>query len=125
MFLIAVVAGCMTSSFLIGFLFSRVGVGRVLAASCFLTGLPLIVHQTYLPSPDTDAVLSWLVRNVFMTADGQFCFRSCSPESEKEKSLSHCGGLLGTVLDIFMILAFVIGAQHGVVARRVLPSFAH
>jgi len=42
MFLIASVAGYMTSSFLSGFLLSRVGVGRVLVASCLLTGLALI-----------------------------------------------------------------------------------
>jgi len=42
MFLTAVVAGYMTSSFLSGFLLTRVGVGRILAASCFLTGLALI-----------------------------------------------------------------------------------
>ena len=42
MFLTAGVAGYMTSSFLSGFLLARVGVGRVLAASCFLTGLALI-----------------------------------------------------------------------------------
>ena len=42
MFLVACVAGYMTSSFLSGFLLSRVGVGRILAASCFLTGLALI-----------------------------------------------------------------------------------
>ena len=42
MLLVASVAGYMTSSFLSGFLLSRVGVGRVLAASCFLTGLALI-----------------------------------------------------------------------------------
>jgi fucose permease len=42
MLLIASVAGYMTSSFLSGFLLARVGVGRVLAASCFLTGLALI-----------------------------------------------------------------------------------
>lgn len=42
MFLIAAVVGYMTSSFLSGFLLSRVGVGRVLAASCFLTGAALI-----------------------------------------------------------------------------------
>jgi len=41
-FLITVVAGYMTSSFLSGFLLSRVGVGRVLAASCLLTGLALL-----------------------------------------------------------------------------------
>lgn len=48
MFLIAAVAGYMTSSFLSGFLLSRVGVGRVLAASCFLTGLALIGY-TFVP----------------------------------------------------------------------------
>ena len=42
MLLAAVVAGYMTSSFMSGFLLSRVGVGRVLVASCFLTGLALI-----------------------------------------------------------------------------------
>lgn len=42
MFLTASVAGYMTSSFLSGFLLARVGVGRVLAASCFLTGVALI-----------------------------------------------------------------------------------
>jgi fucose permease len=42
MLLTATVAGYMTSSFLSGFLLSRVGVGRILAASCFLTGLALI-----------------------------------------------------------------------------------
>ena len=42
MFLIAATTGYMTSSFLSGFMVSRVGVGRVLAASCFLTGLTLI-----------------------------------------------------------------------------------
>ncbi|MBN2003682.1 MAG: MFS transporter [Anaerolineae bacterium] len=41
-FLTAAVAGYMTSSFLSGFLLSRMGVGRMLAASCFLTGLALI-----------------------------------------------------------------------------------
>jgi len=41
-FLTAVVAGYMTSSFLSGFLLSRIGVGRMLAASCFLTGVSLI-----------------------------------------------------------------------------------
>jgi fucose permease len=40
--LTASVAGYMTSSFLSGFLLSRLGVGRVLAASCLLTGLALI-----------------------------------------------------------------------------------
>jgi fucose permease len=42
MLLIASVAGYMTSSFLNGFLLARIGVGRILAASCFLTGLALI-----------------------------------------------------------------------------------
>jgi len=42
MLLVAGVAGYMTSSFLSGFLLSRVGVGRILATSCFLTGLALI-----------------------------------------------------------------------------------
>ncbi len=42
MFLTALVAGYMTSSFLSGFLLARVGVGRILAASCFLTGTALI-----------------------------------------------------------------------------------
>jgi len=42
MLLVASVAGYMTSSFLSGFLLSRVGVGRILAASCFLTGVALI-----------------------------------------------------------------------------------
>jgi fucose permease len=42
MFLIAAVSGYMTSSFLSGYLLSRMGVGRMLAASCFLTGLALI-----------------------------------------------------------------------------------
>jgi fucose permease len=42
MLLAASVAGYMISSFLSGFLLSRVGVGRVLASSCFLTGLALI-----------------------------------------------------------------------------------
>jgi MFS family permease len=42
MFLTTVVAGYMTSSFFSGFLLSRMGVGRVLAASCFLTGVALI-----------------------------------------------------------------------------------
>ena len=41
-FLIAGVAGYMTSSFLSGVLLARVGVGRTLAASCLLTGLALI-----------------------------------------------------------------------------------
>lgn len=40
--LFASVAGYMTSSFLSGFLLARVGVGRMLAASCFLTGFALI-----------------------------------------------------------------------------------
>ncbi len=42
MLLTASVIGYMTSSFMSGFLLSRVGVGRVLVASCFLTGLALI-----------------------------------------------------------------------------------
>jgi fucose permease len=42
MFLTALVVGYMTSSFLSGFLLARVGVGRVLAVSCFLTGMALI-----------------------------------------------------------------------------------
>lgn len=42
LFLTALVAGYMTSSFLSGFLLARVGVGRILAASCGLTGLALI-----------------------------------------------------------------------------------
>ncbi len=41
-FLAAAVIGYMTSSFLSGLLLSRVGVGRVLATSCLLTGLALI-----------------------------------------------------------------------------------
>lgn len=48
MYLTAAVAGYMTSSFLSGFLLARVGVGRVLAASCFLTGLALIGY-TFVP----------------------------------------------------------------------------
>lgn len=40
--LAAAVVGYMTSSFLSGLLLSRIGVGRVLAGSCFLTGLALI-----------------------------------------------------------------------------------
>ena len=42
MFLIAGVAGYMTSSFLSGVLLARVGIGRMLAASCLLTGVALI-----------------------------------------------------------------------------------
>jgi fucose permease len=42
LFLIAAVSGYMTSSFLSGYLLARVGVGRILAASCLLTGLALI-----------------------------------------------------------------------------------
>lgn len=42
--LTAAVAGYMTSSFFSGFMLARVGVGRVLAASCFLTGLVLIAY---------------------------------------------------------------------------------
>lgn len=41
-FLTAVVCGYMTSSFLCGVLLSRMGVGRMLAASCLLTGVALI-----------------------------------------------------------------------------------
>lgn len=42
MLLVASVAGYTTSSFLSGFLLSRIGVGRILAVSCFLTGVALI-----------------------------------------------------------------------------------
>src|SRR5512138_1756886 len=42
MLLTAVVVGYMTSSFSSGALISRMGVGRVLAASCALTGIGLI-----------------------------------------------------------------------------------
>jgi len=42
LFLIALVAGYMTSSFFTGVLLSRLGVGRLLAASCLLTGAALI-----------------------------------------------------------------------------------
>jgi fucose permease len=42
MLLIAGVTGYMTSSFLSGYLLARIGVGRMLAASCLLTGLALI-----------------------------------------------------------------------------------
>jgi len=42
MLLFASVAGYMTSTFLSGYLLSRIGVGRILAASCFLTGFALI-----------------------------------------------------------------------------------
>jgi len=42
------VAGYMTSSFLSGFLLSRLGVGRVLAASCLLTGLALVGYTVVL-----------------------------------------------------------------------------
>lgn len=42
MFLTALVVGYMTSSFLSGFLLARLGVGRMLAASCLLTGTALI-----------------------------------------------------------------------------------
>jgi fucose permease len=48
MLLIASVTGYMTSSFISGFLISRIGVGRVLAASCLLTGLALIGY-TFIP----------------------------------------------------------------------------
>jgi fucose permease len=42
MLLAASVAGYMVSSFLSGYLLARAGVGRLLAASCFLTGMALI-----------------------------------------------------------------------------------
>jgi fucose permease len=42
LFLIAAVAGYMTSSFLSGVLLARMGVGRMLAASCLLTALAMI-----------------------------------------------------------------------------------
>ena len=42
LFLLTVVAGYTTSSFLSGFLLARMGVGRMLAASCLLTGIALI-----------------------------------------------------------------------------------
>lgn len=42
MLLTAAVTGYMTSSFISGFLLSRLGVGRLLAASCALTGVALI-----------------------------------------------------------------------------------
>jgi len=42
MLLFASVAGYMTSSFLNGYLLAKVGVGRILTVSCFLTGLALI-----------------------------------------------------------------------------------
>ena len=42
MFLTSAVIGYMTSSFFSGFLLSRIGVGRVLVASCLLTGSALI-----------------------------------------------------------------------------------
>src|SRR5512139_3193425 len=48
MFLFAAVAGYMTSSFFSGFLLARVGVGRMLAGSCFLTGFALIGY-TFVP----------------------------------------------------------------------------
>src|SRR6185369_2543806 len=48
MLLTASVIGYMTSSFMSGFLLSRIGVGRVLVASCFLTGLALIGY-TFVP----------------------------------------------------------------------------
>ena len=48
MLLTASVLGYMTSSFMSGFLLSRVGVGRVLVASCLLTGLALIGY-TFVP----------------------------------------------------------------------------
>lgn len=46
--LFASVTGYTTSSFLSGFLLTRIGVGRILAASCFLTGLSLLGY-TYVP----------------------------------------------------------------------------
>ncbi len=49
MLLFASVAGYMTSSFLNGILISRMGVGRLLAASCFITGLALIGY-TFVPA---------------------------------------------------------------------------
>ncbi|HEY1013442.1 MAG TPA: MFS transporter [Herpetosiphonaceae bacterium] len=42
LYLAAVVAGYMTSSFLSGTLLARMGVGRMLAASCLLTGMALL-----------------------------------------------------------------------------------
>lgn len=48
MLLFASVAGYMASSFLSGFLLTHVGVGRILAASCFLTGLSLLGY-TFVP----------------------------------------------------------------------------
>jgi fucose permease len=42
MFLFASVTGYMISSFLNGFLLSKVGVGRILTVSCFLTGFAII-----------------------------------------------------------------------------------
>ncbi|MEJ5309941.1 MAG: MFS transporter [Anaerolineae bacterium] len=48
MFLTTVVIGYTTSSFFSGFLLSRMGVGRMLAASCFLTGAALIGY-TFVP----------------------------------------------------------------------------
>ncbi len=44
LFLTASVVGYMTSSFLSGVLLARLGVGRMLAASCFLTGVTLISY---------------------------------------------------------------------------------
>ena len=44
MLLVASVAGYMTSSFLSGTLLARMGVGRILAASCLITGLALISY---------------------------------------------------------------------------------
>lgn len=41
LFLVAAVIGYMTSSFLSGYLLARIGVGRMLAVSCLLTGLAL------------------------------------------------------------------------------------
>ncbi len=44
MLISASVLGYLTSSFLSGPLISRLGVGKVLAISCFLTGIPLILY---------------------------------------------------------------------------------
>ena len=48
MFLFAAVTGYMTSSFLSGILISRIGVGRVLAVSCAMTGVALFGY-TFVP----------------------------------------------------------------------------
>ena len=44
MFLTALVIGYMTSSFLSGPAIARIGVGRVLATSCAMTGMALITY---------------------------------------------------------------------------------